>query len=34
MVEGQCAGVLEFFLQEEWYEVEGIVEKVKFYLQK
>ncbi len=29
---GELVGVIEFFLQEEWYEVEGIVEKVRFYL--
>ena len=34
IVEGQLQGVFEFFIQEEWYEVKGIVEKVCFYLQK
>ena len=26
-------GVVEFFLQEEWYEVDGLIEKIRFYLQ-
>ena len=32
VADGQFKGVCEFYIDEEWMEIPGIVEKIKFYL--